>query len=102
MRGEQLKYCEFLHRQFGRRDNGEVSVRELIQRNRLVVERRRLQNDGRRADETGDDEDPQEETVQHHGHEFPVLDDFDLPVRVFRVFGDELDAPQSAADIRRQ
>ena len=77
-------------------------MRELIQRNRLIVERRRLQNDSRRADEAGDDKDPQEEAIQHHSYEFPVFNHFDLSVGVFCVLGDELDAPQRAAHIRRQ
>lgn len=77
-------------------------MRQLIQRNRLVVEGRRLQDDGGRADEAGHDEDPEKEAIQHHGHEFPVFNHFDLSVRVFRVLGNELDAPQCAADIRRQ
>lgn len=47
------------------RGNGDASV----------VQRRTLQDDAGRASDAGQREDPQEEPVQHHRHEFPVLDD---------------------------
>ena len=39
----------------------------------VVVERRRLQDDGRRAQTHGRREDPQKQPVQHRGHVLPVL-----------------------------
>ena len=77
-------------------------MRQLIEWNGLIVERRGLQDDGGCADETRHDEDPQEETIEHHSNEFPIFNHLNLPVRVLGVFGDELDAPQSATNIRRK
>lgn len=51
------------------RDRGELDVDGLG----VIVERRRLAENGEGAEERGDGEDPEEETVQHHGHEAPVL-----------------------------
>lgn len=41
-----------------------------------VVERGRLQDDSGRADDDGNREDPQEQTIEHHCHKLPVF--FDL------------------------
>lgn len=39
----------------------------------VVVERRSFAKDGEGADQRGNGEDPEEESVQHHGDESPVL-----------------------------
>lgn len=41
----------------------------------IVVERRRLQNDGSRSDQHGQSKYPQEEPIQHHGYVLPILAD---------------------------
>lgn len=45
----------------------------LIDRRAVVVQRGRLQDNACRAGEHGQREDPQEQSVQHHRHELPVL-----------------------------
>lgn len=41
----------------------------------IIVERRALADDAQSAADAGQREDPQEEPVQHHRDELPILDD---------------------------
>lgn len=43
-------------------------------RNSIVVQRGTLADDAQGAADAGEREDPQEEAVQNHRHEFPILD----------------------------
>lgn len=45
----------------------------LVNRHSVVVQRRRLQDDARRAHQDGQREDPQEQPVQHHRHVLPIF-----------------------------
>lgn len=45
----------------------------LINRHPVIVERGRLQNDSRGARKHGKREYVEEEPIQHHGHELPIL-----------------------------
>lgn len=56
----------------GRRNGGHFHVDWLT----CVVQRGRLQDDSGRADDDGNGEDPQEQSIEHHRHELPVF--FDL------------------------
>jgi hypothetical protein len=66
-----------------------------------VVQRRRLEDDAERADDARHREHPQEEPVQHHGHEFPVLDHVVFLVGVLHVLRDELHAVQRRQQLGR-
>lgn len=44
-----------------------------VDRDTVVVECRRLENDARGAHEHRQREDPEEQSIQDHGHVFPVL-----------------------------
>jgi len=66
-----------------------------------VVQRRRLEDDAERADDARHREHPQEESVQHHGHELPVLDHVVFLVGVLHVLRDELHAVQRRQQLRR-
>ena len=46
-----------------------------IDRNAIVIQSGRLQDNGRRAQQDGRREDPQEESIQNHGHVLPILAD---------------------------
>lgn len=66
-----------------------------------VVQRRRLEDDAKRADDARHREHPQEEPVQHHGHELPVLDHVVVLVGVLYVLRDELHAVQRRQQLGR-
>lgn len=51
----------------------DILSKRLINRHPVVVERRCLQNDSRRARKDGKRENVQKQPIQHHGHEFPIL-----------------------------
>lgn len=52
----------------------------LVERLSVVVERGRLQDDARSADQHRQREDPEEEPVQHHRHVLPVLLDLEKKI----------------------
>ena len=48
-------------------------MRELIERDRLVVKGRCLEDDGCSASETGHNKEPKEEPIENHSNKFPVF-----------------------------
>lgn len=80
----------------------EGDLREgLVDGGARIVQRRRLENDARRADDARHREHPQEEPVQHHGHKFPVLDHVVVLVGVLHVLRNELHSVQRRQQLWR-